>query len=168
MFLGYMTEGEDATFPFPLSVAGVPSVPDSTPTFRVLGADGVVTSGTGNLSLMESGTITAASNATPIVVTSAGHQVSTGQLVYISGVGGNTAANGTAVATFVDANRFSVPQAGNGAYTSGGSWSTKGLYKVVLTGAVLNSLEAGKTYTIIVTFTVSSVTYTMMATFTVR
>lgn len=168
MFLGWMDEGIAATFPFPLAVNGVPVVPDSTPTFRVLGADGVVTSGTGNLSLMESGSITGATQATPIVITSATHRVSTGQLVYISGVLGNTAANGTFVATFVDANTFSISATGNGAYTSGGTWSTKGLYKVVLSGAILSTLEAGKTYTIVVTFTVSAVTYTVQASFTVR
>src|SRR5262249_36588531 len=39
--------------------------------------------------------ITGASNAAPIVITSNSHGLSTGQKVFISGVGGNTAANGT-------------------------------------------------------------------------
>jgi hypothetical protein len=75
-----------------------------------------------------SGSITGATNATPIVITSANHGLATNQLVVISGVGGNTAANNTAgnqawVITKIDANTFSLNNsAGNGAYTSGGSW----------------------------------------------
>jgi hypothetical protein len=57
------------------------------------------------------GAITGATNATPVV----------------AGVGGNTAANGTWTITRIDANSFSltgpVAAVGNGAYTSGGTWT---------------------------------------------
>lgn len=67
--------------------------------------------------------ITGATQATPIVVTSAGHGLATNQGVVISGVGGNTAANGTWIVTFIDANTFSLnASVGNAAYTSGGVW----------------------------------------------
>jgi hypothetical protein len=67
-------------------------------------------------------TITAASNATPIVVTSAAHGLSTGDPVTVASVGGNTAANGDFVVTRIDANSFSLDgSVGNGAYTSGGT-----------------------------------------------
>lgn len=79
-----------------------------------------------------SGSITAASNATPIVITSTAHGLSTNQLVYISGVGGNTAANSSTGIPFrvtnLTANTFSLQNlagtnvAGSGAYTSGGTW----------------------------------------------
>lgn len=71
--------------------------------------------------------ITGATNANPIVITSAGHGLSSGQRVEIVGVLGNTAANGEFFITVLDANTFSLQSkadgsnvAGNGAYTSGG------------------------------------------------
>jgi hypothetical protein len=68
--------------------------------------------------------ITGASDANPIVITSNGHGLTTGQLVTITGVGGNTSANVTASAvTVVSANTFSIAVAGNGSYTSGGVWT---------------------------------------------
>ena len=64
--------------------------------------------------------ITGATNANPIVITSAAHGLTNGDSVVISGVLGNTAANGTKTVTVVNANSFSIATAGNGAYTSGG------------------------------------------------
>ena len=66
--------------------------------------------------------ITGASNASPIVITTAGHTWVTGQTVIIASVGGNTAANGTRVITKISATQFSLNgTTGNGAYTSGGT-----------------------------------------------
>lgn len=66
--------------------------------------------------------ITAATNASPIQITAAGHGLVTGQLIGIQGVQGNTAANGQWVVTFVDANNFTLNgSTGNGAWTSGGT-----------------------------------------------
>ena len=71
-----------------------------------------------------SGTITGASNASPIVITvpnTAG--LSNGDLVTISGVGGNTAANGNWVIQGLTATTFQLQNStGNGAYTSGGTY----------------------------------------------
>lgn len=65
--------------------------------------------------------ITNATNATPIVITATSHGLSTGNRVVITGVGGNTAANGVWTITVTDANTFSLDgSVGNGAYTSGG------------------------------------------------
>jgi hypothetical protein len=77
-------------------------------------------------------TITGATNATPIVVTAAGHGIQTGDEVYIASVLGNTAANNTVsnpywLATRISSSTFSITDAngnsvaGNGAYTSGGT-----------------------------------------------
>jgi hypothetical protein len=67
--------------------------------------------------------VTGASNASPIVITSAGHSLNTGDSISISGVQGNVAANGAFTVTKVDANSFSLNgSTGNGAYTSGGTW----------------------------------------------
>lgn len=67
--------------------------------------------------------VSAATNASPIeITTSASHGLSTGNTVYITGVGGNTAANGTFTVTVVDADQFTLDESvGNGAYTTGGT-----------------------------------------------
>lgn len=76
----------------------------------------------GNITASAATNITAASNATPIVVTSAAHGLKTGDDVIVAGVAGNTAANGVRNVTVVDANNFSINgSVGNGAYTSGGT-----------------------------------------------
>lgn len=69
--------------------------------------------------------ITAATNANPVQVTAAGHGYVTGDPVYIALCAGNTAPNNTAqvpywLVTVIDANTFTIPVAGNGAYTGNG------------------------------------------------
>ena len=66
--------------------------------------------------------VIAASNSSPINITTASaHNLSNGTGVTISGVGGNTAANGNWTVTVTDATHFTLNgSAGNGNYTSGG------------------------------------------------
>lgn len=67
------------------------------------------------------GDITAASNASPIVITSASHGFSDGDIVIVHGVLGNTAANGTwKVANKTDDTFELYGSTGNAAWTSGG------------------------------------------------
>ena len=74
------------------------------------------------------GSITGATNATPIVITSNAHGLANDDIVSISGVGGNTAANGEFRVAGQTANTFNLTTladasvAGNGVYTSGGTW----------------------------------------------
>lgn len=88
--------------------------------------------GSGSLDYVarRSGTITAASNASPIVITSASHGLVTGSVITIAGVGGNTAANtgldngAPWTVTVLTDSTFSLNgSSGNGVYTSGGFWS---------------------------------------------
>jgi hypothetical protein len=68
--------------------------------------------------------LTAATNATPIVVTtsSAVPLLANGQVVSVTGILGNTAANGTWTLTALSNNTFQLNgSAGNGTYTSGGT-----------------------------------------------
>jgi hypothetical protein len=71
--------------------------------------------------------ITNATNATPIVITSTSHGLTSGDKVFIVNVGGNTSANGVRLVTVTDANTYSLQDlsganvAGSGAYTSGGT-----------------------------------------------
>lgn len=68
---------------------------------------------------------TAYTNATPIVVTTGVHGLVTGASVTITGVGGNTAANGSWPITVLSTTTFSLDgSVGNGAYTSGGTIQT--------------------------------------------
>ncbi len=70
----------------------------------------------------EVGTITNATNASPIVVTVTAHGYETGDQATISNVVGNTAANGNWTITVLTANTFSLDgSTGNGAYVSGGT-----------------------------------------------
>lgn len=73
-------------------------------------------------------TVSAATVATPIVITTtAPHGLITGSVVTIAGVGGNTAANGTWPITVLTSTTFSVPAIGAVAYTSGGTVQFTGL-----------------------------------------
>jgi hypothetical protein len=64
---------------------------------------------------------TTGNGVSPIVVTSNGHGLYDGYIVTITGVAGNTAANGTFSVTRINANTFSLDNSsGNGAWSSGG------------------------------------------------
>jgi uncharacterized lipoprotein NlpE involved in copper resistance len=67
--------------------------------------------------------VTAATNASPIAITTdAQHTLASTDKVYISGVGGNTAANGCWSITVTGTSTFTLDTSvGNGAYTSGGT-----------------------------------------------
>lgn len=65
--------------------------------------------------------VTAATNASPIALTTATHGLTTGDYVTVSGVLGNTAANGYWAVTVTGPTTFTlVGSVGNGAWTSGG------------------------------------------------
>jgi hypothetical protein len=67
------------------------------------------------------GTITGATNLSPITISETAHKYHTGDRVTIAGCVGNTAANGTFIVTYVGADSYSLDgSTGNGAWTSGG------------------------------------------------
>ena len=69
------------------------------------------------------GTITDATNASPIVITSANHGLVTGTTIKITGVGGNTSANDTWLVTRIDNDAFSLDDShGTATYNGGGTW----------------------------------------------
>jgi hypothetical protein len=70
----------------------------------------------------QTGNITGATNASPIVVTVENHGFKDGAVVLNASVGGNTAANGRWTISVIDVDTFSLTgSTGNGAYTSGGT-----------------------------------------------
>lgn len=70
------------------------------------------------------GSITGATNASPIVITSNGHGLNVGDMVGIAGCVGNTGANGSIwYISASTANTFTLASSvGNGTYSSGGTW----------------------------------------------
>jgi hypothetical protein len=145
--------------------SSVPTDPDSNPTYRIYGPSGLVTSG--SLSTKkETGSITGATNASPIVITSASHGLQTGMRVTVASVGGNTAANGTFNITVVNANTFSLDSStGNSTYTSGGTWSVTGLYDLQITPTAAGGYAAGSFYSVRGNDVVSSTTKQKLLTF---
>ena len=86
---------------------GVPVTPDSAPSYRIYGDEGSPIA-VGTMSAKDTGNITGATNASPIVITSAGHNLQDGMKVTIASVGGNTAANGTWTVASATANTFEL------------------------------------------------------------
>ena len=69
------------------------------------------------------GNITNATFTAPIQITSASHGLATGTIIKITGVGGNTSANGTWTIVALDANTFTLNgSSGNNTYTGSGTW----------------------------------------------
>lgn len=157
MFAGIVEQGDDVTLDFLTKSAGVPAHADAAPTYRVYGPEGLVPGQVGQSAEKDTGAITGATNAAPVVVSSSGHGLSTGDRVKVSGVTGNTAANGVFTVTRVDDDSFSLDgTTGSGAYGSGGTWRVVGLYSVTLSATSAAGFEKGVTYTVLLTGTVSS------------
>jgi hypothetical protein len=128
---------------------------DALPTFRVHGPNGVIENGT--CSQLNSGNVTAATNATPIVITSADHGLTTGAYVTVAGVTGNTAANGTFTVTRVNDDTFELDgSTGNGAYVSGGTWVETGAYRYSISVLGADGYESGEVYVVGFDFAISS------------
>jgi hypothetical protein len=167
-FFGFVTL--EGTLPVTelVTASNTPVNLDAAPTYRVYGHTGLLPGGTGTMSFQDSGTITNATNASPIAVTSANHGLTTGTKVTISGVTGNTAANGSFIVTKVDVNTFTLNgSTGNSAYVSGGTWNTTGLYGATLTCGAAGGYEAGATYSLLVQGAISGTAFADLSTFVV-
>ena len=93
--------------------------------------------------------ISGATNATPIVITAA-HGIPVGDVdvMQISGVGGNTAANGTWIVQALTTTTLALRgSAGNGAYTTGGSAQRLDTYTVI--AEVTNIEDSGMMATLV-------------------
>ena len=110
-----------------------------SPAPTSLGINGTWTSGV----LQATKTLTAATNATPIAITITGHGYSTGDTVVVTGVVGNTNANGTWEITVTDANTFTLDNsAGNAARTSGGTVRLRNNTRVKLASALTQNIAS--------------------------
>ena len=170
MFKGFIDEGQTAILYIDTATAdGVPVDPDAAPAYTVFGQSGPIAATTGVALGVQSGTVTGASNATPIVVTSVAHGLATGSVVTITGAVGNTAANGTFTVTALTADTFSLNgSTGNGVWSAGGSWRLISLWRVLLAGAAVAALGAGQLYTLVVTWAVGGFARVRTYTFAVQ
>lgn len=87
------------------------------------------TPGAINAAVALAGGVTAATNANPTVITVASTAtITTGSVVVIAAIGGNTGANGTWSVTVINATTFSIPvdTSAGGSYTSGGTVTPTG------------------------------------------
>ncbi len=161
MFLGLFDLGSTLQAAIPITVADEPIDPGVNPTYRVYDGDSLISDGTGSLTQMDTGVVAGATNASPIVISDNAHGLQTGNIVKVTNVGGNTAANGTFVVTRVNANSFSLDgSTGNAPYTSGGAWHVAGLYLLELSLLAGSGYEVGKTFTVVVSWNVGSDVYT--------
>lgn len=143
----------------------VPLDADALPTYRLYGPAGILA--TGSLSYKDTGTISGATNASPTVITSVGHGLTTGVTVTIANILGNTGANGVYQITVIDSNTFSVPvnTGAGGAYSGGGSFHTTGVYDWNVTPTLAANYLSGTIYSVVVFGTVSG-TVTILDDFT--
>ena len=123
---------------------------DAAPTYRIYGPNGFMISG--SATAKDQNTIQGATNGSPTVITSAGHGLQTGMEVTITGILGNTGANGTYVVTVLDGNTFSVAvdTSAGGAYSGGGAWHVVGVYNIAITPTSGNNFSPGVVYSVVV------------------
>jgi len=111
----------------------------ASPSPTSLGVNGVWTSGV----LQATKTISAATNATPIAITSSNHGYSTGDTITLSGVVGNEAANGTWEITVTGANTFTLNgSVGSGNRVSGGTLRLRNNTRIILSSPVTQSIAS--------------------------
>lgn len=169
MFQGFVQlEDTLSVLDLVLNSSRVPANSDSLPTYRVYGPDGPLSGQSGSAAFRHTGSVTDATNANPIVITSAAHGLVDGMRVTVTGVGGNTAANTTAVVSSATTDTFALTGvSGNGSYTSGGTWNAAGLYHASITASAANGYEAGQTYHVLFAGAVSSTSFADVHSFTV-
>jgi hypothetical protein len=115
--------------------------PFTTGIYMVLAVDG---SGNATVDqpIGQALSVSGATNVSPIVVTTTiAHGLSTGQSVVITGILGDTAANGTWTITVLSNTTFSLNSStGNGAYTAGGTVSPLGTATLSTGGLYIEGL----------------------------
>ena len=151
MFAGFVEMDSTILIPLVTEDAGTATDADSLPLFRVYGDSGLLASAGGTCAFKDAGSVSDASNASPIVISSTGHNLSTGMRITVVGVLGNTAANNTWSIIRIDGNSFSLTgSTGNGAYAGAGTWHVTGLYDASVTPTIATQFASGQSFTVVV------------------
>lgn len=169
MFVGFVELGNPFFAPLLLRDNGLsPINADTAPIYRVYGPDGLIPGMTGSCYVMETGGVSGATNASPVVYTASNHNLTTGCVATVSGVVGNTGANATGVVTVLSVNTFSLANtSGSGSYTGGGTWNTTGLYGYNFVASPANGFESGVCYMVLLEGTCNSTPFSYTQTFIV-
>lgn len=126
LFGGYVIKTITALLPAYLDPDGGASAQIATQQWDSDGTVGEVVYGAWLETSGSTGVVADATNASPINIEDVAHGLTTGDVVTVVGVTGNTAANGTWVITVIDPDNFTLNgSVGNGAYVSGGTWSVR-------------------------------------------
>lgn len=161
-FFGQVALGDTALIPVTTVSSSVPTNADAAPYRHVYLAIGssltVLSGGAGQSSQAHTFTVTDATNANPIVITtSAAHGLQDGARVTITGVTGNTNANTSAIINVTAATTFELTGvAGNGAYAGGGTGNVSGFYVHSLACTEGNNFVSGNMYLVLSTWAISS------------
>lgn len=130
--------------------------PDNVPTYQVFSPAWTVLL-SGQMALTY-GTVTGATAASPIVITSPNHKLESGAFVKTDVIGGVTGANGEFQITKIDADTFSLNgSTGTGSYTSGGIWAPLGFFKQTLNVTEAAGFVAGNIYHTIINWSKGTV-----------
>lgn len=153
MYLGLFELDTTLSAPVLLEVASVPANPSSNPSYRIYDGDSLIQNGTGFLTPADSGNVTGANTSSPITITSVAHGLTTGTIVTVKNVGGQTGANGTFAVTRLTDDTFQlVGSTTVGAYTSGGTWQVAGLYLLSVDLQPGSGYDVSGTYQVLISW----------------
>lgn len=140
-----------------LEIASVPANPASNPSYRVYDGGSLVQNGTGFLTPVGSKNITGANTSSPITITAVAHGLTTGTVVVVKNVAGQTGANGVWAITRLTDDTFQlIGSTTVGAYTSGGTVAVAGLYLLEVDLQPGSGFDVGGNYQILVNYTEGS------------
>lgn len=142
---------------------------DSAPVFRVYGPSGILAGVTGSCSLLDSGNLSTASSATPVVYTSsAAHNLTSGFVVTASGVTGNAGANSSNIITVTAPTTFTMAGTVGSGSGTGGTWHVTGLYTYTFDVTTVNGFAAGTLYVVVIEGTAGGIQFSYTQTMQVN
>lgn len=154
MYLGLFPIDTTLSVPVLLEVASVPANSASNPAYRIYDGDSLVQNGTGFLTPADAGNVTGANTSSPITITSVAHGLTTGTIVTVKNVGGQTGANGTFAVNVLTNDTFQLTGSTTvGAYTSGGTWAVAGLYLLEVDLQPGSGFDVGSSYQCLISWT---------------
>lgn len=169
-FIGFFELGSTYVAPLLVRDNGLsPIDADSAPVFRVYGPSGILASVTGSCTLLDSGNLTSASNASPVVYTStSAHNLTSGFVVTAAGVTNNSGANTNGVVTVTAPTTFTIAgSVGTGSGT-GGTWHMTGLYTYTFNVSSVNGFAAGTLYVVVIEGSAGGITFSYTQSFQVN